>query len=51
MSENRLLKEEKKKKYNYFLGSVSSTEKSGRFVVVKSSDVSDSNENGNFKTI
>jgi hypothetical protein len=34
--------------YFISLGSLSSVEKSGRFVVVKSAEVSDSNENGNF---
>jgi hypothetical protein len=36
-------------KFDYFIfvGSVSSGEKSGRFVVVKSSEISDANENGN----
>lgn len=45
---NFILKHIEKTQKIFFLGSLSSVEKSGRFVVVKSSDVSDSNDNGNY---
>jgi hypothetical protein len=47
MSENRItIFFRKKQPLFLLLGSLSSTEKSGRFVVVKSSETSDGNENG-----
>ncbi len=48
MSRKLLLSKEKCNYLLYFQGSLSSVEKSGRFVVVKSAEVSDSNDNGNF---
>jgi len=48
VSRKLFLSKEKCNYLFYFQGSLSSVEKSGRFVVVKSAEVSDSNDNGNF---